>query len=82
MRAFHEDAWAGVFAEVVQNILKELLAGKTDALSVVVENEKARVLSNVPALVIPAARVVVGDFNMELESESESAVAECLRGGG
>ena len=49
----HKDKWAGVFAEVVQNILKELLAGQTDALSVFVENEKARVLRNVPALVIP-----------------------------
>ena len=46
------------------------------------EEEKQRVLGVVPALVIPVARVVVGDFNMELESESESAVAECLRGGG
>ena len=53
MVAFHKDKWAGVFAEVVQNILKDLLAGQTDALSVFVENEKARVLSNVPALVIP-----------------------------
>ena len=53
MRAFHKDAWAGVFAEVVHNILKELLAGQTDALSVFVETEKARVLGDVLALVIP-----------------------------
>jgi hypothetical protein len=42
-----------IFAEMVQNILHALLAGHSDALSVFVENEKARVLSNVPALVIP-----------------------------
>jgi hypothetical protein len=53
MVAFHKDKWAGVFAEMMQNILQALLAGQTDALSVFVENEKARVLSNVPALVIP-----------------------------
>ena len=53
MMAFHKEQWAGVFAQVVQNILTDLLEGKTDALSVFVENEKARVLSNVPALVIP-----------------------------
>ena len=52
MVAFHKDKWARVFAEVVQNILKDLLAGQTDALSVSVWNEKARVLSNVLALVI------------------------------
>ena len=38
---------------MVQNILKDLAAGQIDALSVFVENEKARVLSNVLALVIP-----------------------------
>ena len=53
MMAFHKEQWAGVFAQVVQNILTDLLEGQTDALSVFVENEKARVLSNVPALVIP-----------------------------
>ena len=53
MMAFHKEQWAAVFAQVVQNILTDLLEGQTDALSVFVENEKARVLSNVPALVIP-----------------------------
>ena len=53
MAAFHKDKWAGVFAEMMQNILQALLAGQTDALSVFVESEKARVLSDVPALVIP-----------------------------
>ena len=52
MAAFHKDKWAGVFAEIVQNLLKDLLAGKIDALSVFMEIEKTRVVSNVPALVI------------------------------
>jgi hypothetical protein len=53
MMAFHTGHWAKVFAQVVQKILADLLEGQTDALSVFMENEKARVLSNVPALVIP-----------------------------
>ena len=53
MVAFHKEKWAGVFAEMVQKVLQDLLAGQTDALSVFVESEKARVLSDVPALVIP-----------------------------
>ena len=53
MATFHKDKWAGVFAEMVQKVLQDLLSGQTDALSVFVETEKARVLSNVPALVIP-----------------------------
>ena len=50
MVAFHKDKWAGFFAEMVQKVLQDLLAGQTDALSVFVETEKARVLSDVPAL--------------------------------
>ena len=53
MRAFHKNRWPEVFAQIVQKILKDLLDGQTDALSVFVEAEKARVLSNVAALVIP-----------------------------
>ena len=52
MAAFRKDKSAGVFAEIVQSLLKDLLAGKTDALSLFMENEKTRVLSNVLALVI------------------------------
>ena len=52
MVAFHMEKWPAVFAEIMQKLLQDLLAGKTDALSVFVENEKARVLSDVPALVI------------------------------
>ena len=53
MAAFHKDQWAAVFAEMMQICLEDLLAGQTDALSVFVENEKARVLGDVPALVVP-----------------------------
>ena len=52
MAALHKDKWATVFAEIVQSLLKDLLAGNTNALSLFMEHEKARVLSNVPALVI------------------------------
>ena len=37
---------------MMQKILQDLLAGKTDAFSVFVENEKVRVLLNVSALAI------------------------------
>ncbi len=76
MAETHGVNWGGLFAQIVQKLLDDIIAGETDALSLFMEKEKQRVLGVVPALVIPAARVVVGDFNMELESESESAVAE------
>ena len=69
----HHEAVRKRFIELVLDYFN---ATKTNALSLLIEKEKQRVLGVVPALVIPAARVVVGDFNMELESESESAVAE------
>ena len=54
MAAVHKENWATYFAEMVHRVLQELLAGKTDALSVFVENEKTRVLGHVPALVVPS----------------------------
>ena len=69
----HHEAVRKRFIELVLDYFN---ATKTNALSLLIEKEEQRVLGVVPALVIPAARVVVGDFNMELESESESAVAE------
>jgi hypothetical protein len=74
----HHEAVRKRFIELVTElmVLDYFNATKTNALSLLIEKEKQRVLGVVPALVIPAARVVVGDFNMELESESESAVAE------
>ena len=53
MAAFQKDQWAGFFAEMMQTFLDELLTGQADALSVFVENEKARVLDDVLALVVP-----------------------------
>lgn len=52
MAAFHKETWAETFAQMMQKTLQDLLAGKTDALPVFVEDEKARVLSHTPALVI------------------------------
>jgi ATPase subunit of ABC transporter with duplicated ATPase domains len=54
MAVFHGDTWGETFAQMMKTVLDDLLAGKTDALSVFVENEKKRILSTVPALVIPA----------------------------
>ena len=45
----------GFFAQIVQKLLDDIIAGETDALSVFMEREKQRVLGDVPALVIPAA---------------------------
>ena len=53
MMVFHKEQWGKVFAQLMQKVMDDLLAGQTDALSVFVENEKIRVLSHVPALVIP-----------------------------
>ena len=53
MAAFQKDRCAGLFVEMMQTFLDELLTGQADALSVFVENEKARVLDDVLALVVP-----------------------------
>ena len=53
MSTFHKENWAEYFAQMVNKVLLDLLGGQTNALSLFVENEKARVLSHVPALVIP-----------------------------
>ena len=55
MAEVHGVIWGGLFAEIIQKLLDDLLAGKTDALSVFMEDEKKRVLGDVPALVLPAA---------------------------
>ena len=53
MAAFQKDQWAAFFAEMMQTFLDDLLTGQTDASSVFVGNEKARVLGDVLALVVP-----------------------------
>ena len=55
MAETHGVNWGGFFAEIVQKLLGDIYAGKTDALSLLMEKEKQRVLGAVPALVIPAA---------------------------
>ena len=50
--ASHKEKCAEAFAEMMHKMLQDPLAGTTDALSLFVENEKARVLSHVAALVI------------------------------
>ena len=49
MAEIHGDAWGR------KKMLGDLLGGKTDALSVFIEDEKKRVLGDIPALVLPAA---------------------------
>jgi hypothetical protein len=44
-----------LFAEIVQQVLNDVLEGKRNALSVFMENESKRVLSTIPGLLIPPA---------------------------
>ena len=55
MAETHGINWGKLFAEIVQNLLDDIYARKTDALSLFMEKERQRVLGAVPALVIPAA---------------------------
>ncbi len=48
MAEVHGVTWGGLFAEIIQKLLDDLLAGKTDALSVFMEDEKKRVLLAAP----------------------------------
>lgn len=53
MAAFQKGRCAGLFVEMMQTFLDDLLTGQTEAWSVFVGNEKARVLGDVLALVVP-----------------------------
>ena len=55
MAETHGTSWGKLFAEIVQKLLNDIYAGRTDALSLFMENERQRVFGVVPALVIPAA---------------------------
>ena len=55
MAETHGVNWGGFFAQIVQKLLDDIIAGETDALSLFMEREKQRVLGAVPALVLPAA---------------------------
>ena len=55
MAETHGINWGKLSAEIVKNLLDDIYAGKTDALSLFMEKEMQSVLGAVPALVIPAA---------------------------
>ena len=52
MAEAHGEDWAKLFAEIIQNVIEELQAGKTTALSDFMHNETKRVLGDVPTLVL------------------------------
>ena len=45
-----------MFAGIIQNVIEELQAGKTTALSYVMHDETLRVLGDVPTLVLPGSQ--------------------------
>ena len=55
MAEAHEEDWAELFAQLVQNVLNDLPEGRSNALSEFVHNETRRVLSDTPALLAPGA---------------------------
>ena len=57
MAEAHGEDRGQLFAEIVHQLLNDLLEGKTDALSVFMENEKKRVLGETPALFLPPASI-------------------------
>ena len=50
-----DEDWAQMFAQIAQDIMNELTAGTTNALSAFMHRETQRVLGNIPALVVPGA---------------------------
>ena len=55
MAEAHEEDWAELFAELVQQVLNDLAEGRSNALSVFMHNETRRVLAETPALIVPGA---------------------------
>ena len=53
MAEAHEEDWAELFAELVQQVLNDLAEGRSNALSVFMHNETKRVLADTPALLVP-----------------------------
>ena len=49
------EEWAKLFAEIIQSVIQDLEAGKTNALSKFMYNETRRVLGEVPVLVVPGS---------------------------
>ena len=55
MAEIHGENWAELFAQQVQNVINDLAAGRSDALSVFMYNESRRVLSDTPTLLVLGA---------------------------
>ena len=53
MSDMHLKHWAELFAEMVQNVLNDLYDGRSNALSVFMDNETRRILPEIPALAVP-----------------------------
>ena len=53
MAGLHQDKWGKVFSEMMMNLLNDIADGKIEALSAFMEDEKSRVLHNVPMLHLP-----------------------------
>ena len=53
MSNIHLGDWAELFAEMVQNVLNDLYDGRSNALSVFMDNETRRILPEIPALAVP-----------------------------
>ena len=49
------EEWATLFAEIIQSVIQDLEAGKTNALSKFMYNETRRVLGEVPVLAGPGS---------------------------
>jgi len=52
----HNGEWAGVFAEMLEQVLEDLIAGKPHALSEFMHKEMERVLATLPTLKIPGCQ--------------------------
>ena len=53
MAEVHGEDWAVLFAQHMQHVLNEMLEGRTNALSVFMDNETRRVLAETPVLFVP-----------------------------
>ena len=49
----HQDKWGKLFSEMMMGLLNDIADGKIEALSAFMEDEKSRVLHNVPMLCLP-----------------------------
>ena len=55
MAYLHQENWGRVFSEMAMALLNDLSEKKADALSVFLDDEKQRVLGDVPMLCLPGA---------------------------